>query len=73
MDKLTKTEKRLKVMTKERDSLKLKMIVLVNNSKRMGSQAAEETGKSCKVCGQEYIEKENFNWSCRQHTSSWGG
>ena len=23
--------------------------------------------KICKLCGKEYLEKENFNWSCRTH------
>ena len=23
--------------------------------------------KTCKNCNKEYQEKENFNWSCRQH------
>jgi len=21
----------------------------------------------------DYVEKENFNWSCRMHQSEWGG
>jgi hypothetical protein len=29
--------------------------------------------KTCKTCGKEYNEKENFNWSCRTHRSEWGG
>lgn len=29
--------------------------------------------KTCKNCTNEYIEKENFNWSCRTHQSEWGG
>lgn len=29
--------------------------------------------KICKNCGQEYLEKENFNWSCRTHRSEYGG
>lgn len=29
--------------------------------------------KICKNCGQEYKESENYNWSCRRHTSDWGG
>lgn len=29
--------------------------------------------KLCKQCGQEYHEKENFNWSCRTHAYEYGG
>ena len=29
--------------------------------------------KICKNCGREYLEKENFNWSCRTHRSEFGG
>jgi DNA repair exonuclease SbcCD ATPase subunit len=27
--------------------------------------------KICKLCGSEYLDKENFNWVCRTHTSKW--
>ena len=27
----------------------------------------------CKKCAKEFIEKENFNWSCRTHKSEWSG
>ena len=29
--------------------------------------------KTCKNCGKEFSERENFNWSCRVHRSDWGG
>jgi hypothetical protein len=50
LDKLNKVEKRYKVTTKERDALKLKMIVMINNAKAMGKQSAEEVLKICKEC-----------------------
>ena len=28
---------------------------------------------TCKKCGKDYNEKENFNWSCRTHKSQWSG
>lgn len=31
----------------------------------------EQEQKICKKCGREYIEKENFNWSCRTHHSKY--
>lgn len=27
----------------------------------------------CKNCAKDYIEKENFNWSCRTHRSEYSG
>ena len=29
--------------------------------------------KTCRNCGKEYLESENFNWSCRTHPSDFGG
>ncbi|CDW87557.1 ankyrin repeat domain containing protein [Stylonychia lemnae] len=29
--------------------------------------------KICKNCNQEFIESENYNWSCRTHQSEYGG
>ena len=28
---------------------------------------------TCKKCGKDYNDKENFNWSCRTHKSDWSG
>lgn len=39
----------------------------------MGKGAEEMAPKICKSCSQEYSDKENFNWSCRTHASTWGG
>ena len=29
--------------------------------------------KTCRFCSKEYLESENFNWSCRTHRSEFGG
>ena len=29
--------------------------------------------KTCKNCNREYDERENYNWSCKQHLSQFGG
>ena len=29
--------------------------------------------KTCNTCKIDYMEKENYNWSCRIHKSPWGG
>jgi hypothetical protein len=28
---------------------------------------------SCKFCGLDFVESENFNWSCRTHRSEYSG
>jgi hypothetical protein len=33
----------------------------------------EEGSKICKKCGKDYIEKENYNWSCVTHQSEFSG
>ena len=50
LDKLNKIDKRLKTTTKERDALKLRMIVLVNNAKASGGRTGEDATKVCKEC-----------------------
>jgi hypothetical protein len=32
-----------------------------------------ELRQACKVCRQDFLESENFNWSCRTHKSEWSG
>lgn len=71
MEKFNRLEKKHQLISKERDSLKLKNIVLVNKTKNRATDI--DIFKLCRHCGLEYSEKENFNWSCRQHTSVWGG
>ena len=46
----------------ERDKLKQRIQKLKNRRFRM-----EDNQKICKKCGKEYLEKENYNWSCRTH------
>jgi hypothetical protein len=29
--------------------------------------------KACRVCGQDYLEQDNYNWSCRSHRSEYSG
>ena len=29
--------------------------------------------KTCRKCQKEYVENENYNWSCRTHPYEWGG
>ena len=32
-----------------------------------------DASKTCKLCGADYLESENFNWSCRTHKSEFSG
>ena len=33
----------------------------------------DSSSKICKNCGKDYVEKENFNWSCRTHRGEFSG
>ena len=65
---LMKTQKMAKVLTDERDAAKKNVTRLLNRKGKFESGA-----KVCNNCKVEYLEKENFNWSCRTHQSEWGG
>ena len=65
---LQKLEKLNKTLLQERDKQKLRIAKLIARKGKF------DTGrKTCKNCGKEYNEKENFNWSCTMHVGDWGG
>ncbi|CDW73124.1 ankyrin repeat domain containing protein [Stylonychia lemnae] len=66
-EEFTKLEKLLISVTNEREKLKIKIQKLKNR------RAVDLDQKICKNCGKEYLQNENFNWSCRTHRSDWGG
>ena len=53
-------------MDKEKSKLRIQKLI-----QRKGK--FDSGFKTCKACSKEYNEKENFNWSCRQHQSDYGG
>lgn len=57
----------VKVLQNERDKMRQRIQKLKNRRNYNINQ------KICKLCGKEYLEKENFNWSCRTHRSEYGG
>ena len=62
--------KRNQVISKlqtEKESLKL-MIKKIKNRKTV-----DVSSKICVNCGKEFSEKENYNWSCQKHRSTYGG
>jgi len=65
---LSKAEKRFKDLEDEYNRLRDK--VKQNRLKR--KQYGETEIKVCRWCQKEFTEGENFNWSCRTHTSEFG-
>ncbi|TNV84813.1 hypothetical protein FGO68_gene13458 [Halteria grandinella] len=55
----------------EMDKLRQRISMLRQN--RNWNLSSKIKQKYCKNCKREYLEQENFNWSCRVHRSSWGG
>lgn len=64
LERQVKTSKQLQM---ERDKMKQRITKLKNRRFRI-----EDNQKICKKCGKEYLEKENYNWSCRTHQSDRG-
>ena len=58
-------KRRHKILSEEHDRMRERLKNLKTKYRRFGDK--EE--KMCKNCGKEYIETENFNWSCRTHKS----
>ena len=63
-----KLEKKYKMLCSEREKMRARIIKM-----RMRKKVSEVSHKICKYCGKEYLESENFNWSCRTHRGEWGG
>jgi len=63
-----KIDKKLKDVSENRDKLKQKMKKYRARRARYDAET-----KTCKKCGKEYSESDNFNWSCRTHQSDFGG
>jgi hypothetical protein len=58
----------VKSLHEEREKLKKRISKLIAKKGNFASGM-----KTCKQCTNEYNEKENFNWSCRQHQSEYSG
>lgn len=64
LEEFQKSDKVVKVLQNERDKMRQRIQKLKNRRNYNINQ------KICKLCGKEYLEKENFNWSCRTHRVS---
>lgn len=65
---ILKQEKDIKKLSDERENMKIRITKLSQRKGNFNSGV-----KTCKNCAMDYVEKENFNWSCRMHQSEWGG
>ena len=57
-----KFEKQCKDLLNERDKMKQRFVKLKNRKGKVDLGI-----KTCAKCNNEFREKENFNWSCKQH------
>eukprot|EP00392_Amoebophrya_sp_AT5.2_P004005 g4010.t1 len=63
--------KKLKEMSMEYEKMRQKWKKYYRT--RRANLLFEQDTKTCKNCGKEYMENQNFNWSCRTHSSEFGG
>eukprot|EP00347_Sterkiella_histriomuscorum_P014287 403361452 len=57
----------MRIVTNEREKLKQKI------QKLKKRRIIDFNQKICRSCGKEYLESDNYNWSCRIHRSQYGG
>ena len=67
-DQILNLQKSCKQLAIEKEKSKARITKLIQRKGKFDSGL-----KTCKNCSKEYNEKENFNWSCRQHQSDYGG
>ena len=56
----------MRAITNERDNLKDRIQKMKNKRLRV-----DINQKICKKCGKDFLENENYNWSCRTHPSEY--
>lgn len=67
-DEEQKYEKRFKDLTDEYEKLRTRM----HQYRARRRQFGEVEEKMCRLCQRVYIERENFQWSCKIHTGEFG-
>ena len=67
-EKNTLLEKEKKNLIIDREKMKERVKKL-----KMRRGKIDDQEKVCKNCGKDYIETENYNWSCRTHRSEFSG
>ena len=68
-EELTEIKIKHKTLSEEHYRLRMRLRNLKLKYRRFGDQEK----KMCKNCGKEFVESENFNWSCRINKSQWSG
>lgn len=66
-EKFSNIQKNYKNMKVEMEKLQQRLI------KMKRTRNVNINQKICKKCQREYLESENFNWSCTTHQAEWGG
>ena len=61
-------QKTIKSLQEDKDKMRKKITKLLQRKGNIDGSI-----KTCKNCAKDYTEAENFNWSCRIHTSEFGG
>ena len=64
-EELNDIKGKYKKLNEEHDKLRNRLKNIRTKFKNIGNQDI----KYCKMRGKEYIETENYNWSCRTHKS----
>ena len=62
-------------LDKEKKNLVIEREKMKDRIKKLKSKKGkfDLAQKTCKNCGKDYIEKDNFKWSCRVHRSEFSG
>ena len=67
-EELMKIDRQNKKLIDEGSKMRARITKLIARKGKFDSSF-----KTCKNCGKEYSEKDNFHWSCTQHIGEWGG
>ena len=67
IEQQTKSQRQIAALTSELEAFKKKVVSLQQK------KSVDINQQFCCLCKQEFIEKQNFNWSCCTHRSEWGG
>lgn len=62
VEKLQEEKKNQRLLADEKEGLKRALAKLFARKGKVNNDT-----RNCKNCNKEFVEKENFNWSCRIH------
>lgn len=67
-DEIVNLQRTCKQLAMDKEKSKLRIQKLISRKGKFDGGL-----QTCKKCGKEYNEKENYNWSCRTHQSDYSG